>query len=67
MTLSVGDRVPTANLFEPGESGPAKLTTDSLFKGRKVVRTSPRTRGRPGTRLAHTRQRKLAEEKLSPP
>jgi peroxiredoxin len=37
MTLSVGDRVPTANLFEPGESGPAKLTTDSLFKGRKVV------------------------------
>jgi peroxiredoxin len=37
MTLSVGDRVPTANLFEPGESGPAKLTTDGLFKGRKVV------------------------------
>ena len=37
MPLSVGDRVPTANLFEPGESGPAKLTTDSLFKGRKVV------------------------------
>jgi len=37
MTLSVGDRAPTANLFEPGESGPTKLTTDSLFKGRKVV------------------------------
>lgn len=37
MTLSIGDRIPAANLFEPGESGPAKLTTDSLFKGRKVV------------------------------
>jgi peroxiredoxin len=37
MTLSVGDRVPAANLFEPGESGPEKLTTDALFGGRKVV------------------------------
>ena len=37
MALSVGDRVPAANLFEPGESGPEKLTTDALFKGRKVV------------------------------
>lgn len=37
MTLSVGDRVPTTNLFEPGESGPEKLSTDQLFKGRKVV------------------------------
>ncbi len=37
MALSLGDRVPSANLFEPGESGPAKLTTDALFKGRKVV------------------------------
>lgn len=37
MTLSVGDRVPAANLFEPGESGPEKLTADALFNGRKVV------------------------------
>lgn len=37
MTLSVGDRVPAANLFEPGESGPEKLTSDALFGGRKVV------------------------------
>ena len=37
MTLSVGDRIPSANLFEPGASGPEKLTTDALFGGRKVV------------------------------
>jgi len=37
MTLSVGDRVPTATLFEPGASGPEKLTSDALFGGRKVV------------------------------
>jgi peroxiredoxin len=37
MTLAVGDRVPEATLFEPGESGPEKLTTGALFGGRKVV------------------------------
>ncbi len=37
MPLSVGDRIPSANLFEPGASGPEKLTTDALFGGRKVV------------------------------
>lgn len=37
MTLSVGDRVPAATLFEPGPGGPEKLSTDTLFGGRKVV------------------------------
>jgi peroxiredoxin len=37
MTLSVGDRVPAATLFEPGPGGPEKLSTDVLFGGRKVV------------------------------
>ena len=37
MTLSVGDRVPAATLFEPGPGGPEKLSTDHLFGGRKVV------------------------------
>ncbi len=37
MTINVGDRVPSAGLFEPGESGPDKLSTEALFGGRKVV------------------------------
>jgi peroxiredoxin len=37
MALSVGDRVPSATLFEPGPNGPEKLSTDTLFGGRKVV------------------------------
>jgi peroxiredoxin len=37
MTLSVGDRVPDADLFVPGESGPEKLPSRELFAGRKIV------------------------------
>jgi peroxiredoxin len=37
MTISVGDRVPAASLFEAGQGGPDKLSTDQLFAGRKVV------------------------------
>jgi peroxiredoxin len=37
MTIAVGERVPTAGLFEPGEDGPSKLSTGDLFSGRKVV------------------------------
>ena len=37
MTLSVGDRIPEADLFVPGASGPEKVSSDSLFGGRKVV------------------------------
>ncbi len=37
MSISVGDRMPKAGLFEPGDSGPNKLSSDDLFNGRKVV------------------------------
>jgi peroxiredoxin len=37
MTISVGERMPSASLFEPTESGPEKLPTDKLFAGRKIV------------------------------
>jgi len=37
MTISVGDRMPDADLFEPSERGPEKLSASDLFKGRKIV------------------------------
>ena len=37
MTLSTGDRIPQADLFVAGESGPEKMPSADLFAGRKVV------------------------------
>ncbi len=37
MSLAIGDRLPEATFFVPGESGPEKRTTSELFSGRKVV------------------------------
>ena len=37
MTLSVGDRIPEADLFVPGKSGPEKVASRDLFAGRKIV------------------------------
>lgn len=37
MAASAGDRVPTANLFHMTDSGPASVSTDEVFAGKKVV------------------------------
>jgi peroxiredoxin len=37
MTISVGDRVPSATLKQMTADGPQDVTTDSLFAGKKVV------------------------------
>ena len=37
MTLSVGDRIPEADLFVPGKSGPEKVASRDLFAGRRIV------------------------------
>ena len=37
MTLSVGDRIPEATLYEPSGSGPQATSTKDIFSGRKVV------------------------------
>ncbi len=37
MTLQAGDKIPSATLFHMGESGPAAVTTDDLFKGKTVA------------------------------
>jgi peroxiredoxin len=37
MTIKVGDKVPSVTLMEKQEGGPAPVTTDELFAGKKVA------------------------------
>ena len=37
MTIGVGDKIPSATLTTMGADGPAPLTTDEIFVGKKVV------------------------------
>ncbi|MFQ5774710.1 MAG: peroxiredoxin [Kiloniellaceae bacterium] len=37
MTIKVGDRIPSVTLYHMTKDGPAPITTDDVFKGRKVV------------------------------
>ncbi len=37
MTIKVGDRMPEGKFTRMGKDGPQKVTTDELFKGKKVV------------------------------
>ncbi len=37
MTIKVGDKMPSATLYEMGEGGPKAVSTDELFKGKTVV------------------------------
>lgn len=37
MSIKVGDRLPSVDLYVMGESGPQKISSDTLFAGKKVV------------------------------
>lgn len=37
MTIKAGDKIPAATLYEMGSDGPAAVSTDDLFGGKKVV------------------------------
>jgi glutaredoxin/glutathione-dependent peroxiredoxin len=37
MTIKVGDKIPNVTVYHMTESGPAPITTNDIFKGRKVV------------------------------
>ena len=37
MTIKVGDRIPSVKVVEATASGPAPISTDDLFKGKKVA------------------------------
>ena len=37
MTIKVGDRLPEATFTTPGPEGPQQVTTDQVFKGKRVL------------------------------
>ena len=37
MTIKVGDRIPNVTIHEMSDKGPAEITTDAIFSGKKVV------------------------------
>ncbi|MBK8209722.1 MAG: peroxiredoxin [Rhodospirillales bacterium] len=37
MTIAVGDKIPSVKMMRWGEGGPEAVTTDDLFKGKKVA------------------------------
>jgi glutaredoxin/glutathione-dependent peroxiredoxin len=37
MTIKIGDKLPSVEFLTPGPDGPIKLSTDDIFKGKKVV------------------------------
>ena len=53
MTISVGDTIPALTLKTPGEKGPEDITTDRVFKGKKVVLFAVPGAFTPGCSLSH--------------
>jgi len=37
MTIKVGDTLPSGSFMTPTEEGPAPISTDEVFKGKKVA------------------------------
>lgn len=53
MTISVGDKIPTATLQTMGDNGPGPITTEELFAGKKVVLFALPGAFTPGCSMAH--------------
>ena len=53
MTISAGDRIPAATLQTMGENGPAPITTDEIFAGKKVVLFAVPGAFTPGCSMTH--------------
>lgn len=53
MTISTGDRIPTATFKAMGKDGPEDITTDEVFKGKKVVLFAVPGAFTPGCTLTH--------------
>jgi len=53
MTIQVGDKVPACTLKTMGEKGPADITTDEIFSGKKVVLFAVPGAFTPGCSITH--------------
>lgn len=53
MTISVGDKIPSATLQVMGENGPAPIGTDAIFAGKKVVLFAVPGAFTPGCSMTH--------------
>lgn len=53
MSISVGDKIPTCTLQLMGENGPAPISTDELFSGKKVVLFAVPGAFTPGCSMTH--------------
>lgn len=53
MTIAAGDKIPECTLMTMGENGPAPLTTDTIFDGKKVVLFAVPGAFTPGCSMTH--------------
>ena len=53
MTVSVGDKIPAATLQIMGDNGPAPVSTDEIFAGKKVVLFAVPGAFTPGCSMTH--------------
>ncbi|WOJ92026.1 peroxiredoxin [Congregibacter variabilis] len=53
MSISVGDKIPSGTLQFMGENGPAPISTDELFAGKKVVLFAVPGAFTPGCSMTH--------------
>ena len=53
MTIQVGDKIPACTLKTMGEQGPADITTEEIFSGKKVVLFAVPGAFTPGCSMTH--------------
>lgn len=53
MTIAAGNKIPECTLMTMGENGPAPLTTDAIFDGKKVVLFAVPGAFTPGCSMTH--------------
>ena len=53
MTIAIGDKIPTTTLKIMGEKGPQDISTDAIFKGKKVVLFAVPGAFTPGCTVTH--------------